>query len=267
LVRLDRNERRTEVAVIGKVPEDRQSLFDIVRAHLTVLHGTVPVIEEVQALDDPEKWVEMRELRMAERDDDDTIKVTIGVGLDLRRIKLPVVETRRLVESDEAARAWGPGAKARLQLFISYAHSNEKELLPLRQHLTHLSQLGYIQPWHDRDLIAGELWATGILDALNRADIVLLFYTTAARISKFIQNTELRIALERSESGNCTLIWVPLERNDLDENNPLEKRLMALQCGTRDAKPIYDFDVPQKGWMEIEESIRRVVETRRKLST
>ena len=51
LVRLDRNERRTEVAVRGDVAEDCQSLFDIIRAHLTVLHGKVPVIEEVQTHD------------------------------------------------------------------------------------------------------------------------------------------------------------------------------------------------------------------------
>ena len=47
--------------------EDGQSLFDIIRAHLTMLHGKVPVIEEVPALDDPEKWVPMTDLRVAER--------------------------------------------------------------------------------------------------------------------------------------------------------------------------------------------------------
>ncbi len=57
LVRLDRNERRTEVAVTGDVAEDCHNLFDIIRAHLTVLHGKVPVIEEVQTLDDPETWL------------------------------------------------------------------------------------------------------------------------------------------------------------------------------------------------------------------
>ena len=76
LVRLDRNERRTEVAVTGDVAEDCQSLFDIIRAHLTVLHGKVPVIEEVQALDDPEKWVPMTDLRVAEREQEPTLPVT-----------------------------------------------------------------------------------------------------------------------------------------------------------------------------------------------
>ncbi len=43
-----------------------------------------------------------------------------------------------------------------MKLFISYAHLNEKELIPFRPHLTHLSQQGYIQEWNDRDLVPGE---------------------------------------------------------------------------------------------------------------
>ena len=83
LVRLDRNERRTEVAVMGDVAEDCQSPFDIIRAHLTVLHGKVPVIEEAQALDDPEKWV----------------PVTVGTGAEAKRVKLPVAATLNTVEA------------------------------------------------------------------------------------------------------------------------------------------------------------------------
>ena len=263
LVRLDRNERRTEVAVVGENAEERQSLFDIIRAHLTVLHGKAPVVEEVRVVADPEKWVEMRELRMAERDEDETIKVTVGSDPEAKRIKLPVVDTRRMVESDAAAKAASPDAEARMNLFISYAHANEKELLPFRQHLTHLSQQGYIQAWHDRDLVPGELWEDGILDALGRADIVLLFYTTAARISNFIQETELRISLDRSDAKQCTIVWVPLERNDLDARHPLEQRLSRLQCATRDAQAIYDFEIAQKGWLQVELAIRRAVEARR----
>jgi internalin A len=264
LVRLDRQQRRTEVAVIGGTSEMRQNLFDIVRAHLNVLHGKVSVVEEVQALDDPEKWVEMRELRMAEREKDDTLKVSVGRGLETERVKLPVVTTLNMVESEAARRAAGPDAERRLQLFISYAHRNEKELTPFRQHLTLLSQQGYIQVWNDRDLVAGEKWETGIMDVLKRADIVLLFYTTAARVSKFIQEKELLISLDRYDAGECTLIWVPLERSDLDPSHPLEKRLKDIQCATQDACPIYKFDFPSLGWLQVEESIRKAVQKRRK---
>ena len=45
-----------------------------------MLHGKVPVIEEVQALDDPEKWVPMTDLRVAEREQEPTLPVTVGTG-------------------------------------------------------------------------------------------------------------------------------------------------------------------------------------------
>jgi hypothetical protein len=143
--RLDRNERRTEVAVTGDVAEDCQSLSDIVRAHLTVLHGKVPVIEEVQTHGDPEKWLPMTDLRVAEREQESTLPVTVGSGVEAKRVKLPVAATLNTVESEAARNAAGPEAEPRMQLFISYAHLNEKERLPFRPHLTHLSQQGYIQ--------------------------------------------------------------------------------------------------------------------------
>ncbi|WP_245846558.1 COR domain-containing protein [Prosthecobacter debontii] len=265
LVRLDRSQRQTTVEVIGGPDEQRQGLFDIIRSHLVTLHGKVPAVEEVQAVNDPEKWVAMQDLRLAERDEDDTMKITVGEGAEAKRIKLPVVETLDTVESKESRIATGPEPEKRMQLFISYAHANEKEIAPIKPHLTLLSQRGYIQVWQDRDLIAGECWETGILDALNKADIVLLFYTTAARVSKFIQETELRIALERSDKNECSVIWVPLERSDLDTTHALESQLKKLQCATRDAKCIFHFDHPSTAWVEVEGSIRKAVEKRRKM--
>jgi hypothetical protein len=58
---------------------------------------------------------------------------------------------------------------------------------------------------------------------------------------------------------------VPLERNDLNSIHPLENRLKALQCATQDAKPIYEFEHQQLGWMQVERSILKAVERRRKL--
>ncbi len=112
----------------------------------------------------------------------------------------------------------------------------------------------------------GEQWEAGITDALQRADLVLLFYTTAARGSDLIQQTELPNALARSDAKQCTMLRVPLERNDLEAKRPLEQRRKKRQYATRDARPVYDFEIVQKGWMEVAQAIRRAVEARRKLA-
>jgi len=211
----------------------------------------------------PGTWVKVEKLRRKERERTTEIEEETEDGAP---VMVPVSATLDQVESDAATAAAGPTPPPRMRLFISYAHDNERELQPVRQHLTLLGQRGYIQTWHDRDLVAGENWETGILEELNRADIVLIFYTTKARISTFIQQTELPVSLDRSDRGECTVLWVPLERNDLLDGHPLEKRLKALQCATRDARPIFDFERPAKGWLEVEESIRRAVEKRREKS-
>ncbi|MCW1921565.1 leucine-rich repeat domain-containing protein [Luteolibacter arcticus] len=263
LVRLDRLERRTDVAICGGTLEERQALFDIIRSHLIVLHGNVRAVEETEIDGHPGVWVKVAKLRLEERKGTKQFDELIS---DVEEAAVEVSKELDQVESDAATEASGPDPKRRIHLFISYAHVNEKELIPFRQNLALLSQQGYIQIWHDRNLVAGEKWETGVLDELGRAEIVLLFYTTGARISSFIQKTELRISLDRSDKNECVLIWVPLERNDLDKTHPLEKRLSAITCGTVDKKKIYDFEPNQIGWMQVEESIRNAVEKRRCLA-
>ena len=119
---------------------------------------------------------------------------------------------------------------------------------------------------NDRDLVPGEQWETGITEALQSADIVLLFYTTAARGSDLIQQTELPNALARSDAKQWTMLRMPLERNDLEAKRPLEQRRKKLQYAPRDARPVYDFEIVQKSWMEVPQAIRRAVEARRKLA-
>jgi len=264
LVRLDRNERRTEVAVRGADEAERQSLFDIIRAHLAVLHGKVPVIEEVEALDDPEKWVSMTDLRVAEQEEEKTLPVTVGAGAAAKRVKLPVERTLNMVESIEARVAESPKALRRMRLFVSYAHVDEKKLKALSTHLTILGRRGYIQPWDDRQLIAGEEWEERIFSELAQADIVLLLYSSESRASKFIQEKEAPRAVELRREKGCMLIVVPLDRKDWDDAVELEQTLKKIQTATWNAKPVLDFTPRRKGWQEVEQAIRKAVEARRK---
>jgi internalin A len=151
-----------------------------------------------------------------------------------------------------------------LRLFISYAHADHEYLQPFRNHLKLLIDRGYVDIWHDGELIAGENWEAEINRELRKAEIVLLFYSTAARVSEFIQKKELPVCLRRSDKGLCTLIWVPLERKDLEKAHPLELRLRKLACATRNMVPIYDNPMPLLRWVEVEQAIRDAVQARRK---
>lgn len=56
-----------------------------------------------------------------------------------------------------------------LNLFYSYAHTDEKLRIKLTKHLANLQHQGYIAPWHDRDISAGQEW-----DAKRNEGVCLL---------------------------------------------------------------------------------------------
>lgn len=190
------------------------------------------------------------------------------------RIPLPSNATKRTKRRSWSSPRKRPQARemergsapSRMRLFVIYARDDEKRIHPLSERLTILGRRGYIQVWQDTQLIAGEEWKHRILEEIAKADIVLLLYSTASRASEFIQEIEAPIAMERtiSRDNPCTLIVVPLDRNDWDTTVSLELGLNKLQTATWNAKPVLDFSPQRNGWLEVEHSIREAVDLRRR---
>ena len=260
LVRLDRLERRTEVSVLECPLDQKQDLFDLIRAHLIILHGNVKVVEETGIDGHPGEWILVPKLRSLDRKGE---KETTEYFPDGEEAVVAVPETLEQVESPAATVAAGPEPPPRMHLFISYAHDNEPALKPLREYLTLLGQRGFIQVWHDRDLVPGEKWERGITEELNRAEIVLFICSTKSLTSKFILGTELPVSLGRSDKKECSVVWVPLDRNDLRKDMPLENRLAELQCATTDKLRVIDHQPRRKAWEAVEKAIEKAVEKRR----
>lgn len=266
LVRLDRNERRTEIAVIGESAADREAIFDLIRDHLTLLHGNVRVEEEVELHGHAGSWVQAEKLRQLERN---RTPETQELTKDSHLANVQVSEALDAVESREARAAANVGsAPPRMRLFVSYAHEDIVKVKRLSPHLTILGRRGYIQPWQDTQLVAGEQWRERIVEELRAADIVLMLYSTNSCASSFIQEVEAPLAVERALSSEnpCTLIVVPLDRNEWDLTVALEERLRIFQTATWNAKPVLEFKPQRGGWHEVERSIRDAVELRRRQS-
>lgn len=262
LVRLDRSQRRTTVEVLDCPPETQQSLFDLIRDELEVLHGKVPVVETLELSGHPDTWVSARKLRLLE---DHKTAETLEETKEKELTVVKVTPTLNEVESQEARDASKPDAPKRLRLFVSYAHADARKIKSLGTHLKILGRRGYIQVWDDKQLVAGEEWEERIMAEMEQADIVLLIYSTASRASDFIQDKEGPLAVKLSQAKACRLIVVPLDRKDWDDQAPLEKDLKKLQTASWNARPVLDFTPQSKGWEEVEQAIRKVVETLRKL--
>lgn len=93
-------------------------------------------------------------------------------------------------------------------VFISYAHEDEDFKNELKKHLIPLKRMEMIEIWDDRDIQAGDDWHKEIMDALNKADVVLLLISNDFIASEFCYDKELKLAMERSKAGEARVIPV-----------------------------------------------------------
>ena len=144
-----------------------------------------------------------------------------------------------------------------LDVFISYSHGDEafKDEL-VAYHLNPFQRDGKINAWQDRDIEAGADWAQEIEVQLDKAEIILLLVTRKFLASDYGYTKEMTRAIERHRDGTARVIPIILE--------PCSWRyspLKDLQVLPKDGKPVIDWPNRASAFYDIEEGIRRVIDT------
>ena len=144
---------------------------------------------------------------------------------------------------------------AATQVFISYAHDDEKLRQSLGNHLAALQREGLIEAWHDRKISAGQEWAGAIDANLEQADIILLLVSASFLASDYCNDIELRRALERHERGEARVIPVILKPADWT-SSPFAR----LQALPGNAKPVTKYSNRDEAFLEVAKGIRQVAQ-------
>jgi predicted ATPase len=118
-----------------------------------------------------------------------------------------------------------------LELFYSYAHTDERWRKRLDIHLSNLQRQGFIVAWHDRNISAGMTWASEIDAHLNTAHIILLLISPDFIASEYCYSIEMKRAMERHQAGEARVIPVILRPTDW-EGTPF-KQLQALPTNAK----------------------------------
>ena len=100
-----------------------------------------------------------------------------------------------------------------VEVFLSYAHKDEKLREQLEKHLSGLKRQGVISDWDDREIGAGEEWAGKIKQHINSADVILLLVSADFLASDYCTDVEMRRAMERHEAGEAHVIPEESERD------------------------------------------------------
>jgi internalin A len=101
-------------------------------------------------------------------------------------------------------------SKLPLKLFYSYSHKDEELRKQLEDHLKSLQRRGYIEPWNDRDISAGDEWKNKISEHLEQAEIILLLISSSFIASEYCYDIEMQTALRMHDEGKAVVIPVIL---------------------------------------------------------
>lgn len=142
-------------------------------------------------------------------------------------------------------------------VFFCYSHKDESTRDDLETHCATLKRQGLISTWHDRRILAGDDWDGKISENLEHADIVLLLVTHNFLDSRYINDVELKRALERHAHGEACVIPVIVDHCDWQESV-----LGKLQAVPPDGKPIAKYPNRNEAFVEVVKAIRDVIKAR-----
>lgn len=140
------------------------------------------------------------------------------------------------------------------KLFYSYAHEDEHMRDQLAKHLALLAEQGHIEPWHDREIRAGQAWEQRILAELDAADIILLLISPAFFASNFCHNIEMPRALARHQAK--TALVIPIKLRPCDTN---DAAFMHLQGLPKNFLAVTQWPTPDAAYADIAASIRAII--------
>lgn len=149
-----------------------------------------------------------------------------------------------------------------LKVFISYSHKDEEMKKELEKFLITLKRSDKIDVWQDRELLAGAEYEQLIMDELNAADIILLLVSQDFIASDFIYSKELKVAMERHESGSARV--VPVILRVCDWHNLVFGKLVATPT---DGKAVVSFENRDEAYTKIAQAIGKAVDNMAKNTT
>jgi formylglycine-generating enzyme required for sulfatase activity len=138
-----------------------------------------------------------------------------------------------------------------VKVFISYSHKDEDLRKELDTHLKILERQGYISPWHDRKIEAGDEWKKEITTYLENADVILLLVSANFLASDFCYDIETKRALERQKADGALIVPIILKPCAWKESP-----VSSFQVMPKDGKPISIWNDQDLAFTDITEKLK-----------
>jgi len=147
-----------------------------------------------------------------------------------------------------------------MKIFISYSHKDDNYKVELLKQLSNLQRDGIIDGWHDRKILPGEKWDDSIKKALYECEVVLFLISADFMASDYINNTEIKISLERYIKREIQIVPIILRPCLWNETE-----FGQFQALPKDAKPLSTWKNIDEGLLDITKAIINIINTNDKI--
>jgi hypothetical protein len=142
----------------------------------------------------------------------------------------------------------------RINVFYSYAHTDEAYRTRLVEWLGALREEGVISDWHDRKIAPGADWGREIASNLERSHVVLLLISPAFMQSDYSIGVEVKKAIALHWERRCRIVPVIIQPTP----GWTDAEFGTFQALPKDAKPVSQWAHQEAAYADIVEGIRKV---------
>lgn len=144
--------------------------------------------------------------------------------------------------------------KRKPKLFVSYARKDILFLADFNVHMADLKRNGLIEQWTDQQINPGEEWEDALKRALETADIILFLVSPDFIASDYIQEIEVKKAMERHQEGDVIIVPVIIRPCDFSCLS-----ISKFQALPPNAKPISSWENKDEAWLEVLHGIKKIL--------
>lgn len=142
-----------------------------------------------------------------------------------------------------------------INVFISYAHRDERLRQELDKHLAALRRSAIIESWCDRKINPGREFDRDIDRQMQNSHLVLLLISPDFMNSDYCYGREMRAALRRHARGEARVIPIILRPVDW-----LRSPIGKLQALPKDAKPVTTWHKRDEALLDVVKGVWLVAE-------
>ena len=142
-----------------------------------------------------------------------------------------------------------------IEVFYSYADSDESLYIELNNHLSQLQRESLITTFHKHQIMAGEDWMRVVDQHLNTASVILLLVSPDFLASDYCYGIEMQRAMERHRTGEARVIPILLRPADW-QSAPFGE----LQALPGNGTPVTSWENRDEAFADVAQGIRRAIE-------